>query len=334
MISKRALVTAACVAAAAVVTGFIAYYGIHEKKPREFRLVYIPKTLDTTNDFWIYMMEGCRKAAEDYGAQLEVMVPESELDIEGQKELIRKAVSERPDAILLTPSTMEKNEDLKNARDSGIFVTFIDSYAEGGYEKLLVATDNVEAGKTLGSYAASLIEPGTQIAVVSHVKDTSTSGEREKGFREGLGGQADQIVETVYCNSSYELAYDLAEELMEKYPDLGLIAGMNEYSSTGAARAVDDHGKAGKIKVVGIDSSEEMVRLMEKGVFQGIVVQRAFKMGYLGVEQTIKRLTNHNTGESFINSGSELVTRENMYDEDFAKLIFPFDWQRTESPWE
>ena len=325
-INKRTLAIAAGVLAAMGAAGFLAYHGFHEEKPRELRLVYIPKTVDGTNDFWTYMIEGCRRAAGDYNAELEVLVPENERDIEGQKELIRQACDMRPDAILLTPSTMEENEELKKAASDGIPVTFVDSYAEGGYETRLVATDNLEAGKKLGSYAASLIEPGTQIAIVSHVKDTSTSGEREIGFQEGLGDMRDQIVETVYCNSSYELAYDLAMELMKKYPDLGLIAGMNEYSSTGAARAVDDAGKAGKIKVVGIDSSKEMVRLMEKGVFQGIVVQRAFKMGYLGVEETIRKLLEEDHSKSYINSGSELVTRENMYDEDFAKLIFPFDW--------
>ncbi len=326
MINKNIAASIVCELAVLGIAAGYAYRGLHDSESSEIRLVYIPKTVDGTNDFWTYLIEGCERAAEDYGASLEVMVPESERDIEGQKRLIQEAVEKKPDAILLTPSTMEENQVLKEAAADGILVTFVDSHADGGYEKLLVATDNLEAGQTLGAYAASLVDPGKEIAVVSHVKDTSTSGEREAGFREGLGEMADRIVETVYCNSSYDIAYRQTMELLEKYPDLGLIAGMNEYSSTGAARAVDDAGKAGEIKVVGIDSSKEMVRLMEKGVFQGIVVQRAFKMGYLGVEGTVKKLTGENPEETFINSGSELVTRENMYDEDFAKLIFPFDW--------
>ena len=57
--------------------------------------------------------------------------------------------------------------------------------------------------------------------------------EREQGFREGLGDYADNIVDIVYCNSLYEKSYELAQELMRKYPDLELIAGMNEYSAVG-----------------------------------------------------------------------------------------------------
>ncbi len=77
---------------------------------------------------------------------------------------------------------------------------------------------------------------------------------------------------------------------MEKYPNLEMIAGMNEYSSVGAARAVQKHDMEDQIQVVGVDSSQEAVQLMEKGVFKGIVVQKAFKMGYLGVTETVRML--------------------------------------------
>ena len=73
---------------------------------------------------------------------------------------------------------------------------------------------------------------------------------------------------------------------MEKYPDLKMVAGMNEYSSVGAGTCskVSQEQKTG-LQVVGIDSSQEAVQLMENGVFKGLVVQKAFKMGYLGCER-------------------------------------------------
>lgn len=73
---------------------------------------------------------------------------------------------------------------------------------------------------------------------MAHVKGVSTAVEREEGFRKGLGKLADNIVEVVYCDSQYEKSRQLTVELMKKYPNLKMIAGMNEYSSVGAARAV------------------------------------------------------------------------------------------------
>ena len=74
------------------------------------------------------------------------------------------------------------------------------------------------------------------MAVVGHVEGASTAMEREKGFREGMGERQEDYVEVVYCGSQYQRAYELSEKLMEKYPDLGVIAGLNEYSAVGAAQ--------------------------------------------------------------------------------------------------
>ena len=154
--------------------------------------------------------------------------------------------------------------------------------------------------------------------------------EREQGFREGLGDYAKNVVDVVYCNSLFDKAYELTQELMEKYPDLEMIAGMNEYSSVGAARAVRDAGAEDRIKIVGIDSSQEAVSLMEQGVFKGLVVQKAFKMGYVGVRESLRLLKGEDV-ERDIDSGSELVTPGNMYDSEIEKLIFPFSSTKKDS---
>lgn len=169
-----------------------------------------------------------------------------------------------------------------------------------------------------------LLGPDDQIAIVSHVKGVSTAVEREKGFCTGLGRLKENIVDVVYCDSRYDKSYQLTMELMEKYPDLKMIAGMNEYSSVGAARAVKSKHAEDRIKVVGVDSSQEAVQLMEHGVFQGIVVQKAFKMGYVGVRETIKMLRGEDYRKN-VNSGCELVTPDNMYTSEIEKLLFPFN---------
>ena len=56
---------------------------------------------------------------------------------------------------------------------------------------------------------------------------------------------------------------------MQKYPNLKMIAGMNEYSSVGAASVqLRQLGAKDRIQVVGVDSSQEAVQLMENGVFK------------------------------------------------------------------
>ncbi|MDD6104947.1 MAG: substrate-binding domain-containing protein [Ruminococcus sp.] len=305
--------------------GGAAWYRQRKLEERRLSLVYIPKVEDSTNDFWKALILGTKMAAKEYNADIEIKAPTEENDIERQNELLKEAISEEPDAILFSPSSFtESNDLLKEAKEKGIRISFIDSYTEEKVQDLTVATDNLEAGEKLGKFAATLLDPDDQIAIVAHVKGVSTAVEREEGFRKGLGDLAQNIVEVVYCDSQYEKSRKLTQELMEKYPNLKMVAGMNEYSSVGAARAVKAAGAKDRIQVVGVDSSQEAVQLMENGVFKGLVVQKAFKMGYIGVKETILMLRGKSY-EKDVNSGCELVTPDNMYDSEIEKLLFPFN---------
>lgn len=305
--------------------GGAAWYRQKKIEERRMSLVYIPKVEDSTNDFWKALILGTKMAAKEYNADIEIKAPTEENDVERQNELLKEAISEEPDAILFSPSSFtESNDLLKEAKEKGIRISFIDSYTEEKVQDLTVATDNLEAGEKLGKFAATLLGPDDQIAIVAHVKGVSTAVEREEGFRKGLGDLAKNIVEVVYCDSQYEKSRKLTQELMEKYPNLKMVAGMNEYSSVGAARAVKAAGAKDRIQVVGVDSSQEAVQLMENGVFKGLVVQKAFKMGYIGVKETILMLRGKSY-EKDINSGCELVTPDNMYDSEIEKLLFPFN---------
>ena len=291
---------------------------------RECSLIYIPKIKDDTNDFWSSLISGCKMAAEEYGSRLEIMAPDKEENIEEQNRLLKAAIEKEPDAILFSPSSMSASDKLlKEAKEKGIRITYIDSYTDEELQDLTVATDNVEAGRRLGEYARTLLDKDSRLAIVSHVKGVSTAVEREQGFREGLGDYAKNIVDVVYCNSLFEKSYELTNELMEKYPDLEMIAGMNEYSAVGVGRAVSDAGAKDRIAVVGVDCSQEAINLMEMGVYKGIIVQKAFRMGYMGVEETIHMLNGDAVAKN-IDSGCELVTPDNMYDSDIERLIFPF----------
>ena len=65
-----------------------------------------------------------------------------------------------------------------------------------------------------------------------------------------------------------------------------------------------------------------LFQLLEEGVYEALAIQKPFNMGYLGVETAVKLLEGEQV-ETYINSGSELITKENMYTEENQKLLFP-----------
>lgn len=164
---------------AGLVAGIVYYKQVEEE--RKLSLIYIPKVVDGTNDFWTSLIQGAEMAAKEYNADIRVWAPEEENDVDGQNKLIERATEEKPDAILISPSSFtESDQLLKKAKEQGIHIAFIDSYTQEEVQDLTVATDNLEAGQILGRFAKDLVGTDDQIAIVSHVKGVSTAVEREK----------------------------------------------------------------------------------------------------------------------------------------------------------
>lgn len=305
---------------------FLIYSIQTQKETKVVHMVYIPKLIDETNDFWTALIEGANMAAKDYDIDLVIDGGSNETDYEDQNRRIQKAIDSKADVIAVSPiSYTNSTEMVKKVKESGIKLIFVDSGVDEDVADALIATDNFAAGMKMGKFMQQSLNEDSQIAIVSHVKDASTAIDRERGLRAGIGPYEDQIVEVVYCDSNYQKAYRLTKELLEKYPDLDYIAGLNEYSAVGAARAVDEiqGGASQRVKVIGFDNSLEQIKFLEKGVFQAIVVQKSFNMGYLAVETALKVLKGEKV-PPVIDSGSELITKDNMYTEQNQKLLFPF----------
>lgn len=292
-----------------------------------YHLIFIPKTIDPANGFWTALIDGAKLGAEEMGAEIEVMGAGAEEDVEEQIEIIRQSMEKEPDALLVAPGDYSEVSDvLQEVVDAGIPLILLDSVIDRDIAVSEIGTDNYRAGKELGEYAATLIDGEGEIGIVSHVKGSSTAMERSNGICDGMGEASHQIRSIVYCNSSYEKAYELTKDMLNRYPQISLLVATNEYGAIGAARAVNDLGLAGKVKMVGFDSSVEEIQLLEMGVFQAIIIQKPVNMGYLGVEQAIHVL-NGKKAEPKLDSGSKLITKENLYEDENQRLLYPFSGQ-------
>ena len=294
------------------------------KNEEKKEIVLILKVIDSTNDFWSAFIQGAEMAAKEYEVEITVMGPDAETKYEEQGDMIRQVIEQKPDAIVLAPShyteTVACAAEIEKAE---IPLVMVDSVMEEPMGSCVVATDNVEAGRKMGQYIAENFANVSGIGIVGHVKGTSTATEREQGLREGLGTLEQRIAEVVFCDSDYEKAYHVTMEMLETYPQINVIAGLNEYSSVGAARAIRELNLTGKIRMVGFDSSMKEVEYLEDGTFQAIVVQKPLNMGYLSIEKTVQLLEKESIPEA-VDSGSVLITKKTMYTEENQKLLFPF----------
>ena len=101
------------------------------------------------------------------------------------------------------------------------------------------------------------------------------------------------------------------------------ILALNEVSTVGAGRALRDLSLGGKVRLVGFDSSLFEIKLIEEGILDATVIQQPFNMGYRSV-RAARDAVDGRKPETFIDTGSILITAENLYTPENQKILFPF----------
>lgn len=285
----------------------------------------ILKTIDTNMEFWQVVKSGMQVAANENGVTLEITGPWVESDIEGQIEIMKQVLKSNPKVLILSATDYNRLVPLvEQTQEHDIPVVTLDSGVNSTIPVTFVATNNIEAAEKLAQYAVGLLSPGKPVAIINHVPGATTAIEREQGVRKVLETHGkNPILGTWFTNNFQENAYAIAMDLIHKHPDLAAILAMNEISVIGAAQAIEDAGMAGKVKLFGFDNSLSEVKFMERGVLQATVIQKPFNMGYLAVKAAIDAVHKKSL-TPFIDTGSVLITPDNMYLPENQKLLFPF----------
>lgn len=289
------------------------------------RIVVVFKSLNEGMGFWEVVRDGIEVAAREFGVKVEIVGAKFERDITRQIEILEEVIAEKPDAIVLAASDYNKLVPAaQRIKRSGIKLVTIDSGINSDLPESFIATDNIEAGRKAGKEMARILDGEAEVAIISHVKATATAIEREKGVREGLvGNSIKKVYDTFFSDNDQEKAYGIAKELVTTRPGIKGIVCLNETSTLGAAKAIKELGLSEQVKLVGFDSAIEEVKLLEEGIIKATVVQNPFNMGYRGIEMAVKAIKGEKMNKR-IDTGSVVVTKENMYTSENQKLLFPF----------
>jgi ribose transport system substrate-binding protein len=86
--------------------------------------------------------------------------------------------------------------------------------------------------------------------------------------------------------------------------------------------ALKQNNLAGKIKLVGFDTSPPLIEGLKKGEIQALVAQNPKKMGYLGVKAIVAYIHGEQV-PPVTDSGAQLITKENVGTPEIQKLLNP-----------
>lgn len=288
-------------------------------------IIYIPKSLDPSVEFWQVVGEGVYTAAKEFGVEVKTIGTQIEKDIEGQIELLEEVIETKPSAVILAAN--DYNRVVPAAQKvvkENIHLVTVDSGLNDEVSSSFIGTNNYEAGFKAGQALIDLIAPESKIAIINFNQVSATGMERERGVLDRLSqDNGFEILGPFYCEGSDEIAYEIANELLLTHPQLDGIIGLNEVSTVGAARAVKDHKPGHPVQLIGFDSAMEEVAFLEEGIIQALIVQKPFNMGYLAVKTVLDVIEGKPVSDT-IDTGSEIITIQNMYTNENQKLLFPF----------
>ena len=112
--------------------------------------------------------------------------------------------------------------------------------------------------------------------------------------------------------------------------DLGMLgvfplSRMTEPLAVGVARAAEQMGLSGRVRVVGFDTNVQCVDLMRSGTVSALIAQNPYAMGYLGVETAWQLLEGQNFDpDRLIDTATTIISADNMFTIESQKAMFSF----------
>jgi ABC-type sugar transport system substrate-binding protein len=264
-------------------------------------------------DFYDIMVDAAKEwdAGED-GAEVLYAQGKSGTDDEGVIAAIQSFVTQQVDAIVVTPTSPNVQDDLQKAVDAGIVVILVDNdIPDWDGKTSVVATDNKAGGELAGQWLAENLPEGAQIAVLQGVLGNPSLEDRVTGMKDKLGDAAEVVAETATdCDQTKGL--DAAQDILTANPDIDGIYAACGPPLLGALEAVDAAGMTGLI-TVGFDASPDELAAIAEGTESASVAQFPDKMGSMGVQAAFDALNGEDVPAT-IDTGTEMVTKDNVGD--------------------
>ena len=144
-----------------------------------------------TNPYFVSMKQAAQAEAKKTGAHLSVAAGNADGDTQSQINAIDTAIARGDKGIMITSNGPAVNAALRQAKDYGLFVIALDTPLDPvNTADVTYATNNFEAGKLIGEYAAKRLDGKKAVIAMLDLYDdqvVSVDIDRDHGFLTGMG---------------------------------------------------------------------------------------------------------------------------------------------------
>src|SRR6202451_3800238 len=284
---------------------------------------------DTTSNYWQIVLAGARKAGKDLNVNVPELGAQSESDINGQISILENAVSEKPAAIVISPTQRAALGKPIDEAAKKVKIIGIDSAADSKAFTSFLTTDNVQGGRIAADGLAAAItakygKAEGDVALITAIPGVGSLDQRAKGFKEEIAAKYPglKLVADKVADGQATTGLNITTDLITANPNLRGVFASNLIMAQGAGQAIAENKKADTIKLVGFDSDDKLIGFLKDGTIYALVVQDPYRMGYDGVK-TALAVSKGEKVPANVDTGANLVTKANMDGEKQHALLFP-----------
>jgi ribose transport system substrate-binding protein len=284
---------------------------------------------DTTTYYWQIVLAGARKAGKDLNVTVPQLGAQSESDINGQISILENAVSEKPAAIVISPTQFKALGKPIDEAAKKVKIIGIDSAADSKAFTSFLTTDNVQGGRVGADALAAAItakygKPEGEVALITSIPGVGSLDQRAKGFKEELAAKYPglKLVADKVGDGMPTTGLNIMTDLITAKPNLRGVFASNLTMAQGAGQAIAENKVSDKVMLIGFDSDDKTVKLLADGNIKALVVQDPFRMGYDGIK-TALAVSKGETVPETVDTGVNLITKENMNSDRSKELLTP-----------
>jgi ribose transport system substrate-binding protein len=284
---------------------------------------------DTTSNYWQIVLAGARKAGKDLNVKVPELGAQSESDINGQISILENAVSENPAAIVISPTKRAALGKPIDEAAKKVKIIGIDSAADSKAFTSFLTTDNVQGGRIAADGLGEAIKAKYgkaegDVALITSIAGVGSLDERAKGFKEEIAAKYPglKLVADKIADGQATTGLNIMTDLITANPNLRGVFASNLIMAQGAGQAIAENKVADKIKLVGFDSDDKLIKLLKDGTITALVVQDPYRMGYDGVKTALAAFKGEKV-EANVDTGANLITKENMTSPRSQELLNP-----------
>jgi ribose transport system substrate-binding protein len=275
--------------------------------------------------YWKAAGAGFSHAAGDFKVRFDFTGPQT-FDPKAERDALDQAVQKKATGILLDvtdPALLKDSID--KAISAGIPVITIDSDAPSSKRLFFVGTNNYQAGFTGGQRLAQVLK-GKGNVVVFTMPDQPNLQDRLRGYKDALARTPEiKISRVVDIQGDPRIAFDTTTQMIGKERDKvdGFIC-LEAQSGKEVAGVLDSYHVSGK-PVMAMDTDQETLDWIQKGVIAATIAQKPYTMAFVGMQMldnlhhhkppTLDKdwsLDGYSPVPSFVDTGSELIDKSNV----------------------